>query len=606
MDANKADDIAKLKAALGFDDAAATRSKARFDSKKDWQQFLPQIDKKSIKSVPFKTGKVTVQAFANADAYQKGTAAYSTGSVQTTPSLVNSNAAVVTFNLQDVGANLFWHGLGGPKFDQSARTPPANDPGKGGVSVIAVTYNVEFDGLLPAAKATVTLSKDVIAKLKVEDVHWRDSWGRNHHGQVVRGKEYDETVNSATDIVLPAVATKEDGDAVRKLLTDWAGKQLEDMAKAQLPEVKLDALSIDDVRTLETKSGQSRTYALTQAVTLPKNPQGQLQKISAVAGAAPLGNFFQLIDLNDKPYFNVGVTINPPNLAYLKARSIERFAITDLSYVKTQLFGAGGPVTSMVYRPAADKNPDDLNLKGTFDVRIPEDQRVLAYNYLVSYTDGTPPLQVKGLKLNGTNYLDLGGVDLGVLGVSLNGIDLPWDIIDSATVDLKYGDWHKKVALQKDTPAFIAKPLGKSISEQLQYKVTLNPISGDPVEGEWVKTTPILGNADITLQSPLGNTVRTIKFALVGATAATLRVEYTFKSQDADRVFEQLIDLDATATARAPFKWRVPALSGHPSSFRVITAIVDDNELADPSGGNMAEVKADPLIRVQATKISRI
>lgn len=255
---------------------------------------------------------------------------------------MNSNAAVVTFNLQDLGANLFWHGLGGPPFDQSSRKLPEYNPDKG-VSVISVTYNVEFDGLLPEAKATVTLSKDLIAKLKVEDKEWQDSWGRTHHEEVERGKEYNETVNSATDIVLPAVASKEDGDAVRKLLTDWAGKQLEDMAKSQLPDVKLDALNIDNVRTLEAKSGQSRTYTLTQATTIPRNPQGPLQKISALAGKEPLTTFFQLIDLNDKPFFKVDVTVNPPNLAYLKARAIDRLAITDLSYVKTQLFGTSGP-----------------------------------------------------------------------------------------------------------------------------------------------------------------------------------------------------------------------------------------------------------------------
>lgn len=607
IDAKNADDAAKLKASLGFDDAAVNRSKASFDKTRDYMQFLPRISERSIKPVPFKSGNVTVQAFANTDAYQKGTPAFSTGSVQTTPSLMNSNAAVVTFNLQDLGANLFWHGLGGPDFKQSPRKPPEYNPDKGGVSVITVNYHVEFDGLLPEAKATVTLSKDVIAKLKVEDKEWRDSWGRTHHEEVERGKEYDETVNSATDIVLPAVATKEDGDAVRKLLTDWAGKQLEDMAKSQLPDVKLDALNIDNVRSLEAKSGQSRTYTLTQATTIPKNPQGQLQKISAIAGKEPLTTFFQLIDLNDKPFFKVDVTVNPPNLAYLKARAIDRLAITDLSYVKTQLFGSSGPVTTMTYKPAADAGTDDVRLKGTFDVRIPDDQRVLSYNYLVAYTDGTPSLQVKGLKLNGTNYLDLSSVDLGVLSVSLNGIDLPWDIVDSATVEVQYGDWHKKVALKKDGPAFIAKPFGKPITEALQYKVTLNPISGDPVEGSWTKFTPDRGYADIALQNPLGNMVRAIKFALVdGATAGTLRVEYTFKSKDADRVFEKLIELDSSNTSRSPFIWRVPALSGHASSFRVLTAIVNDNEMADPSGGNLAEVKTDPLIRVAPTKITKI
>jgi hypothetical protein len=46
---------------------------------------------------------------------------------------VNSNAAVVTFNLEDLGANLFWHGLGGPSFDQGSKPlPKAFDPKVGG------------------------------------------------------------------------------------------------------------------------------------------------------------------------------------------------------------------------------------------------------------------------------------------------------------------------------------------------------------------------------------------------------------------------------------------------------------------------------------------
>jgi len=38
----------------------------------------------------------------------------------------------------------------------------------------------------------------------------------------------------------------------------------------------------------------------------------------------------------------------------------------------------------------------------------------------------------------------------------------------------------------------------------------------------------------------------------------------------------------------------------------VVTAIVNDNEIVDPSGGDLAEVKTDPLIRVAPTKISKI
>jgi hypothetical protein len=606
MDAGKTADIATLKAELGFDDKLANDRKSRFDKNRDYKQFLPQVLPSKIMPIPFKTGTVTVQAFANDKAYQEGTPAVNTGKLQTTPSLVNSNAAVVTFNLKDVGANLFWHGLGGPSFDQGAKKLPKDfNAQTGGVSVISVTYTVEFDGLLPEAKATVTLDSSVIAKLDVDTVYGRDSWGRRWSAEVQRGKSYDQRAQSATKIELPAVASEKDGEEVRKLLTDWAAKQLEDMAKIALPEIKLDALNMDNLRQLSTKSAQSREYTLTQAVTLPKNPQAQLQKISALAGSTPLETFFELIDLNDKPYFPVRVTVNPPNLPYLKARSISRFAVTDLSYVKKQLSGDSGPVTMMEYKTSSDTDPASVTLKGDFDAKIPEDQRALSYNYVVAYADGTPSLQVKARELK-DSYLDLAGVDIGVVSADLDGVDLPWDVIDSATVVVKYGAWEKKVTLTKDSPdVFVAKPFGKPITDHLKYKLTVNPTSGDPVEGKWTEVTPLYGHADITLPNPLGDTKNSISFRLAGGVStATLRVEYTFKSADADRVFEQIIDLDAS-TAKT-FTWRVPALSNHASPFRVISANVDDNDLTDLSGGKTDATKREQRITVSKTKLSMI
>jgi hypothetical protein len=82
MDANRTADVDNLKKELGFDDNAANAKKAIFDNNKkdnpDYKLFLPQISPSKIKPIPFKTGSVTVQAFANDKAYKAGTPAFTT------------------------------------------------------------------------------------------------------------------------------------------------------------------------------------------------------------------------------------------------------------------------------------------------------------------------------------------------------------------------------------------------------------------------------------------------------------------------------------------------------------------------------------------------
>ena len=609
IDAGDAAKVAALKTKLGLDDAAANGKKAVWLKDHGWEQFLPAIESLDIRPIPFKSGTVTVQAFSNTNAYQQGSPEFSTGKLQTIPSLVNSNAAVVTFNLQELGANLFWHGLGGWAFDTNTPRPAGYDEAKGGSSIIAVTYKVEFDGLLPQASATVTLSREVMAKLKVEDQVRNGSWGRTYREQKVTGKEYNDAVNNATEIVLPAVATKDDKDNVQKLLTDWAAKQLEEMVASQMPAVKLEDLSLDGARQMSTISKQSRTYKLTQAVTVPKLPQSQLPKIDKIVKqGTSLKNFFQLINLNDKPYFNVDLTVSPPSTSYLKARQVERFVVTQLAYCADKLRGTDGKEVSTIEYVADGEQKPSATLSGTFQKSIAD--KSMEYSYLVAYKDGTPPYRASSIKQSGTDYyLDLSGLDIGVLSVTLNGIDLPWDVISSAKVDLKYGDWQQSAIIHKDDkPVMVVKPFGEAMTKPLTYRVTLTLTAGAPYVGEEIQVALVRGAADITLKNPLGDTIYNIGFDMSGVTKAQLRVAYTMKSGGADRVFNQMIQLDSAKSETTQAAWKVPGFGAFPSSFRVLKARVTADgapiDLQNLNGGVVDPVQQDTQITVMKDGIS--
>jgi len=605
---------AALKAQLGLSEEAANAKKALFDAAGTWEQFLPAIANLEVGPIEFKSGTVTVQAFANDSAYQ--TAAKpeaSSGKLTTTPSLMNKNAAVVTFNLKDLGANLFWHGMGGPSFD--GPRPKEWDEAKGASSVIAVTYDVTFDGLLPAATATVTLDKSVMAKLNIEEEVKRGAWGRRYTEQRITGKEYNEAINNATNIVLPAVASKEDKDSVQKTLTDWAAKQLEEMVASQLPEVKLADLSLESAKKLSTVTHQSRTYKLTQAVTLPKHPQAQLPMINAPGILKPgskLEDFFHLINLNNKPYFNVDLTVRTPIAAYLKARGVERFVVTQLAYCGEKLFdGENKPVSTLEYPtdvPADKPAPPSTKLTGTFKKEAVS--KALQYSYLVAYNDGTPSYRVMSIGQDGNdNYLDLGGVDIGVLSVTLSGIDLPWDLLSSAKVDLQYGDWQKSVAIRKeDAPVLVTKAFGQAMDKALTYRLTVTPTAGAPVVGAETPAPLVRGAADIVLKNPLGDSVYDITFDMEGLTKAQMRVEYTMRNGGADRVFPQVIELNSAKPETAAKVWKVPAFSEFPSSFKVTKARVTADgtaiDLKDLSGGVVDKVEPDTRITVTKDGLS--
>ena len=565
--ANEADKVAQLKKDLGYDDAIAKKKQDAWDGKPDWRQFMPR-DQLKLSPVPYKTGTVTVQAFADPSAYKANNAAF-TGKFETTPSNFNSNAAVVTFQLSDLGANLFWHGLGGWSFDPGRNGPDKADPKAGGNSVISVVYKVDFDGLLPEASATVTVSHDTVAKLITATKKYPGAWGTTYSREVVDSKEYQDAINSATKIYLPAVVSGTDKDNVQKLLTDWAAAQLAAMTQAQFPTVSLADLSLDGPHSIRALQTQSRRFNLTQAVTLQKLPQAQLPKISALG--VDVRAAFQLINLNEVPYTDVNIALSPPPLANLNARQVDRFVVADVTYAGNKLVDPTSKAeVSTVEYVTTSVQPGNSTLTGRF-AKNGGDPSV-KYSYLVSYNDGTPTYRAPAIEQK-DYYLDLGGLDIGVLSAQIDGRDLPWDVISGAKVDLVYDTWKKSVTLKRDMePQLVSKPFGQAIDKTLTYQVTLTPTVGAPVVGPVVPVPLTRGHAEISLQSPLGNMVDTIQFALgTAVTSAQLRVEYTFKSKEPPRVFTQLVQLNS-AKDGGVFKWKVPRDSEFKPSLRILKA----------------------------------
>lgn len=609
MNANDSAKAAALRKEIGVSPSQALDKKQVYDPGKDWHQFMPASANLTISPIAYKSGEVTVQAFANEGAYQSGTPATTSGALTTVPSLMNSNSAVVTFNLQELGANLFWHGMGGPSFAANAG-PPNSDSSVKGSSVFSVTYKVQFDGLLPAASATVTLDKSIVAKLNVEDEIKIGTWGVKHK-KIVASKSYEQAINDATEIVLPAVASDKDKLDVQKLLTDWAAAQLEQMAAEQLPAVKLDDLSIEGARSLSTVSKQSRTYKLTQAVEVAKNPQGQLKKIGQLVDAADLKEYFQLIDLNDRPYFNVGLTVAPPPGSRLADFNVSRFVVTDLKYYDDKLRDKNGKeVNTIEY--VADAETESQKFTGTFS-KAKQDKN-LVYSYLVAYSDGTPSFKVDGITQNSNkNYLDLSSLDLGGLQVKVSGGELAWGIISSVSIQLQYKDWTDRLVLrEKNAEGSIVQPFGEKIGDEMTYVATYEMVSGSPVVTEKLPVRISNGTANIRLGNPVGDKVNTFEFDMdSGVTKAQLRMEYTATDEGGTEYppFTSKVVLDTKGDADGTATWKVPGFSKGKASFKVTKLRVYTDEgktdITDLSGGDVDKVTDGAEITVEEDGLSQ-
>lgn len=586
MDAGDSARVAQLKQQLGMHDGMAESRKAAWNKWGDWEQFLPSNERLQIRPVPFKPGKLTIQAFASKDACKVGEAQFAR-SFETTPTLLNNHAALVTFNLSDPDANLFWHALGGWQPDSSSPKPAAFDRACGESAVISVIYQVAFDGALPEAKATVTLNQAVLSRLDIG----------------TKAKAYNDAINSATEVVLPAGAFNDDQDSVQKVLTGWAADQLEDMLKTQFPQASLGDLSVEGAHTIQAVQQQSRTYKLSQPITLSKRSQALLSKMGDIVNATVLGKVFQLVDLNEVPSLKVGVTVQPPDFGFLKARHIDRFIVTHLNYADQSLLDANGNKVTVIEYTSAAMQQASTSLKGTLDrnTRNP----TVHYSYLVSYADGTPAFRPPQLNRTDSNYLDLGSVDIGVLSVSLNSIDLPWDVLDRAEVLLRYGDWEKVILLRKDRPQLlVSQVFGQAMNQVMSYRLTLYPTSDIPVPGELIAVPLVRGQADITLRSPLGSRTSPILFELdADVDKAQLRLEYLFRSAGPDRVFRQLVQLDRAANISS-YEWNVPVSDDSPSALRVVKARVNGTtDLRDLSGGSIDRLTSKIHMTVCADKL---
>jgi hypothetical protein len=330
---------------------------------------------------------------------------------------------------------------------------------------------------------------------------------------------------------------------------------------------------------------------------------GQLPKIDALVAGDKLQEHFHLVDLNRRPYFNVDVTVQPPSLNYLKHRKIDRFVVTQISYAGEKLrTPEGSEISVMEYNTTEDQKPGKT-LSGTFSKLTPD--KSLHYAYLVAYSDGTQPFRAAVTRQDsGDNYLALSGVDLGVLSVSFDGMGLPWDLISSATVDLRYGDWTHRATLKKDGKVFVVKPFGQAMTGKLTYTLTLNLAAGAPFVDDTKEVALKKGDAAIIVLNPLGDRTHTLTFGLAGdVSLAQLRLEYTLKGLGQDRIFTRTLTLDASKPETTAPTWKVPVFRDAPSSFRVVKARITaggrTSDLTDLSSGFIGKVEDDTLITVE-------
>lgn len=577
-------DQQEIAKALGLTDAQVRLYLNAYDAAKDYKQFLPTDASLKIKPVPVTSGTVKVHAFGDPNIYkswQKGDASPTETRVfEVTPSFLNSNAAVISYDLNEKGAAMFWFALGGPNFKQG--TEPKGYDVDLQSSVVTVEYSVGFDAVLPAAEAVVTLSHNTMMSL-VQERH-KDTWGHEKTDKV--SKTYSQTVKDAVSINLPSSTylKAEGAKSIQDSLQEWAQKQLESMIQSQLPQFKFDDMdaSVGET-TFSSLQDQTRTFKLSQAINSTVRPQGQLPMVkSLLPKDADLSQFFATVDLNSRPYFNLDLVVSPPAKAVLAARLVDSLNISKISYGGASLSDAEGKEVHSLQFRASDENLAPATLAGTFDARNQQTD-ALEYSYIVTYTDGTAPYKVTGLKSDNDYQVLFAATDLGVVYAKLSGHDLPWGVTEEAQVTVAYdGAFTRRISLTSDTrEATLAAPIGSKVTKPLQYRVALILKNGGgtihyPADEAAFASEDIANMAapTINLRCGIGRGNRSYTFSLEGGevSKAQIRARYNLPvdGDKSGRSFETTFTLSTPDDTS--FEWEVPAPISGVATISVIKA----------------------------------
>ena len=579
--ANDAVAIEQYLKALEIKDAEGRALTHSFDATRGSEQFRPATKQKlDFLAVELTKGAVTVQGFKSAKVANDPLSVEFDGTFATTPSRLSSNAAVVTFNLDQRNATLMWQAMGGPPFAGLDALP---DRAELTSSVITVKYAVEFDGMLPGAEAIVTLRKESVAKVLTEQKSSYSSWSGKRTWDEVVGKDYRTLARDSMEVRIPSSqysAVPPGGTkSVKDVLTDWASAQLVSMLAAQLPDIKLSDLMTGKKDSITQVQDQSRTYKLSTAIGVARNPQGMLPKVNGLVQRDTLDNYFSTIDLNRVPWVDVTVTVNPLARARMKTNKIGAIALKRLNFGSNRLRTADNlkrDVTVLPFEAEGSGALSQVQLLGQFGIK--EKDAVVSYDYEVSYTDGTPTYRVDNNTLpQGKTNVDLSGADLGVLQKTLDAQWLPWGLISSARLDVQYADLYQSTfMLTKDNAkAEIVKPLGRKIDQNLQYRLTLNMTSGTPVAYPAAADAWAEVNREATglipLRSPLGDAGLTEAiFNLdTDVTSATSRVEYAMELPGGiQRLFSKVIRLDAAKKATDTWSVATPVNADATFTFK--------------------------------------
>lgn len=291
------------------------------------------------------------------------------------------------------------------------------------------------------------------------------------------------------------------------------------------------------------------------------------------------------------------ITIQPPGQERLKSLGVESLVLTTLSMAGRRLRDeAGQEVGALEFPATGDPRPRRLQATpGPGD-----DKAVLQYQYRVFYRDHVPAFEARSEAVG--DHLDLAGLDFGVLQTVLDATDLPWGVIDSARLTLRYENWERTIALSPETPAgtTVSAVLGRAVSGVLTYQLQLYLRNRDIVTTDWIQVDCPHGRAAVQLRSPLGHSRTTVTVALDdGIDQAVVRMDYVLRDAQ-ERSFPRLIRLDR-ASGVTSCDWVVPANADRPGALQVVRADVT-------TGGNTSQlalhaVGADPLpgsrVRVQ-------